>query len=69
LENHSELFPDFINVDRFVGEVGVVEIDMSLSMFKERKNVDFPQPEGPIIATTSPFFTVVLMPFKTTCFP
>ena len=27
----------------------------------ERKNVDLPQPDGPIIAITSPFFTVVLI--------
>mgnify|MGYP000979187899 CR=1 FL=1 len=32
----------------------------------ERKNVDLPQPDGPIIAITSPFFTVVLIFSSTT---
>ena len=30
--------------------------------FKERRNVDFPHPEGPIMAITSPFDIVVLIP-------
>ena len=35
------------------------------SRFKDLKNVDLPHPEGPIIAITSPFFTVVLISFNT----
>src|SRR5688572_14683157 len=31
------------------------------SKFSERNRVDFPEPEGPIIDTTSPFFTVKLI--------
>jgi len=41
----------------------------SSNRFNERRNVDFPQPEGPMIAMTSPFFTVMFIPFKTSCFP
>jgi len=31
----------------------------------ERRNVDFPHPDGPIIATTSPCEIVVDIPFNT----
>lgn len=34
------------------------------SIFNERKNVDLPQPEGPMMAMTSPLRTVVLTSFK-----
>src|SRR5690625_4368847 len=37
--------------------------------FKQRKNVDFPEPDGPITATTSPAFIVVEIFFKTVCLP
>lgn len=39
------------------------------SKLRERKNVDFPQPDGPMMAITSPLFTSVLMPFNTSCSP
>ena len=39
------------------------------SRLRERKNVDFPQPDGPMMAITSPLFTSVLMPFNTSCSP
>ena len=42
---------------------------MSSSLFKERKNVDLPEPEGPIITTTSPSSTDKLNPFNTSFLP
>ena len=41
----------------------------SSSKFKERKKVDLPEPEGPIITTTSPFLISVLMFFNTESLP
>src|SRR5699024_2446513 len=37
--------------------------------FRERRKVDFPEPEGPIIATTSPLCISVLIPSKTLLSP
>ena len=37
--------------------------------FKQRKKVDFPEPDGPIIATTSPSLIVVEIPFNTSSLP
>ena len=39
------------------------------SKFIHRKKVDLPEPEGPIIATTSPFIISVEIPCKTLRFP
>lgn len=39
------------------------------SRLRERRKVDFPQPEGPIIAITSPLEIVVFMPLRTSCSP
>ena len=36
------------------------------NLFRQRKNVDFPVPDGPMIATTSPLLMFRSMPFKTT---
>ena len=39
------------------------------SLFRERRKVDFPHPDGPTMAITSPFLIVVLIPSRTTWSP
>ncbi|MCY1562420.1 hypothetical protein D9M68_998120 [compost metagenome] len=38
---------------------------MSSSLFRQRRKVDFPEPDGPITQTTSPSATSALMPLST----
>src|SRR5690606_13928710 len=47
----------------------IVPLVGTSNKFKQRKKVDLPEPEGPIIATTSPLCTEVEIPLSTCCFP
>ncbi len=42
---------------------------MSSSLFRQRRNVDLPEPDGPMTQTTSPWLMVVSMPLSTTRSP
>ena len=42
---------------------------MSSSLFRQRRNVDLPEPDGPMTQTTSPWLIVVSMPLSTTSSP
>ena len=42
----------------------MLPLDGTSNKFRERKNVDFPDPDGPTITTTSPFRIVSETPFK-----
>lgn len=69
LEHHSDFFPYMVNIHRLT----VISVPSNRTCplvgisnrFKDRRNVDFPQPEGPINARTSPFLMVVEIPFNT----
>ena len=39
--------------------------DGSSRRLRQRKKVDFPEPDGPIITRTSPFSIEIFMSFKT----
>ena len=42
---------------------------MSSSLFRQRRNVDLPDPDGPMTQTTSPWLIVVSMPLSTSSSP
>lgn len=73
LEHHADLLADFMNL--FLEEVKflplismVPELGVS-SKFKQRRKVDLPEPDGPMIATTSPFWMLVVISLNTRLFP
>lgn len=60
LEHHTHLLAVLVDIDRRVGNINALKkIFPSVgcsSRFKERSSVDLPEPDGPIMTTTSPFW-------------
>ena len=80
LEDHAHLAAVLVQIDALGGDVNVVDIDLaggglfwppvgSSIQFKQRRNVLFPEPDGPITTTISPLFILMLMPSRTLLFP
>ena len=42
---------------------------MSFSALTQRMRVDLPEPDGPMMHTTSPFMTFIVIPFRTSSVP
>ena len=58
LEHHTDIFTDLIDILSLVRDIKSVDHDVppvNLSRrFRQRRKVDFPDPEGPMTTTTSP---------------
>ncbi|GAY79162.1 hypothetical protein NBRC111894_4716 [Sporolactobacillus inulinus] len=69
LENHAHFFSDLVDIDFLIGDLLIVTtMDPFVGFsnkFRQRRNVLFPDPDGPIITITSPSWIVQLMSFKT----
>lgn len=70
LKYHADFLTMTVNIHLGICNIHVFKQDFSpvgsSIRFKERRNVDLPEPEGPIIATTSPLWISVEIPSKTT---
>ena len=69
LEYHSDLLTMTVDIHLGICDVGSLKEDFSpgrlLKEIQERRNVDLPQPDGPIMATTSPLRICVVIPLRT----
>lgn len=73
LKYHSYIFSIFINIFPFFQNALPFYNNFSFIWYLQKiqasQKVDFPDPEGPIIQTHSPFRISILIPLRTCTFP
>lgn len=73
LKHHSEVLSNFIDVCFLIGNLFLLYPDLSGGRFLQQihaaQKVDFPEPDGPMMATTSPALISVDIPFSTSFSP
>ena len=69
LENHTDIPTEFVYVRLFIRYIQTIYCKGSFEMVSRRlmhrSSVLFPDPEGPMTTTTSPFLIVRLISFNT----